>query len=534
MSNLVLGYPDLLFPDPRVTVPALSGGSWNPALPLSNLFKLDFASVARSTNSLETSTRFWADLGLMRSVRLVAIPRSNASRIAKCRVRGFAPGPGDTFPDEACHRASPATYFDGLGVLQTAAANVPRYAYDPVTHAAQGLLIEPTGSTNLITDSSDMTVSSFWSSLAALLVIPNATSAPDGTLTADKLAATNVSGQHAIWHTSVAITPGSTFTSSAFYKDGGYPNVMMLIVSVGWTSSLQAYFDVSTKTVSGLGGLGTITDTKIQDCGNGWYRCSITGHFHDASAGASIATYVGGAGIFVGDNAAGAYAWGFQIEQGSLSSYIATSGGSASRSAETMQAPVVDTGWTDLYTLMYAPGTLPWGHPSLWDGRMDKESALLYSMPWLFVFDDNKNARYWLIEFSDVGNPDGYFQLPRVVIATGWQPTHNFIYGVSILNSDDTQVQTTPGGADFFDQRAKRRIARFSINHLPEAEALAWANDMQYRLGISGQVYFVYNPDEPENWPRRCFLACMSALSPLVAATHGRMDTIFELTEIIA
>jgi hypothetical protein len=39
-------------------------------------------------------------------------------------------------------RASGATYFDVTGTMQTAATNVPRFDYDPVTHAAKGLLIE--------------------------------------------------------------------------------------------------------------------------------------------------------------------------------------------------------------------------------------------------------------------------------------------------------------------------------------------------------------------------------------------------------
>jgi hypothetical protein len=39
-------------------------------------------------------------------------------------------------------RASSGTYFDVTGTMQTAASNVPRIGYDPVSHLIQGLLIE--------------------------------------------------------------------------------------------------------------------------------------------------------------------------------------------------------------------------------------------------------------------------------------------------------------------------------------------------------------------------------------------------------
>ena len=50
-------------------------------------------------------------------------------------------------------RASIGTYFDSTGTLQTAASGVPRFDYDPVTHAAKGILIEESR-TNYIPNSS--------------------------------------------------------------------------------------------------------------------------------------------------------------------------------------------------------------------------------------------------------------------------------------------------------------------------------------------------------------------------------------------
>jgi hypothetical protein len=53
-------------------------------------------------------------------------------------------------------RASSATYFDSSGLLQTAGTNVPRFTYDPVSLAAQGLLIEE-ARTNVVLQNRDLT-----------------------------------------------------------------------------------------------------------------------------------------------------------------------------------------------------------------------------------------------------------------------------------------------------------------------------------------------------------------------------------------
>ena len=62
---------------------------------------------------------------------------------------------GTLDPSITFTRASTATYFDVTGTLQTAAINAPRFDYDPVTHAARGLLIEE-ARTNLLLNSATL------------------------------------------------------------------------------------------------------------------------------------------------------------------------------------------------------------------------------------------------------------------------------------------------------------------------------------------------------------------------------------------
>lgn len=57
---------------------------------------------------------------------------------------GFLTAAGGSFT-----RGSVGTYFDSSGVMQTAAANTPRFDFDPVTHVAKGILLEE-GRTNSV------------------------------------------------------------------------------------------------------------------------------------------------------------------------------------------------------------------------------------------------------------------------------------------------------------------------------------------------------------------------------------------------
>jgi hypothetical protein len=56
-------------------------------------------------------------------------------------------------------RSTVATYFDATGTMQSAAANTPRWDYDPVTHVLNGLLIEE-ARTNLLLNSATLTTQS--------------------------------------------------------------------------------------------------------------------------------------------------------------------------------------------------------------------------------------------------------------------------------------------------------------------------------------------------------------------------------------
>jgi hypothetical protein len=195
--------------------------------------------------------------------------------------------------------------------------------------------------------------------------------------------------------------------------------------------------------------------------------------------------------------------------------------------------PSSDSGWVALYGTNYPFGSVPYGSTSYWDGKLTEEDAAIFPMPWLFIPPNGTLARYWHIEISDAGNSSGYFQIGRVVIAGGWQPSVNMIYGAGVGYEDNSTPLETMGGAKFFEKKAKRRLAAFSFDYVEEDEALTFAFDMQARLGVSGQLLFSYDPADTYHKHRRTFLARMRRLNMVEAAAYGCSKVAYEIEEVL-
>ena len=86
MSNTIFGWP--LFSDVGVTyTPALSGGSWLAALPLTNVQDRRLARVARSADAAAASTTLTVDLGVARAVRVLSVLAPNLTKSAVPTLR---------------------------------------------------------------------------------------------------------------------------------------------------------------------------------------------------------------------------------------------------------------------------------------------------------------------------------------------------------------------------------------------------------------------------------------------------------------
>ena len=168
----------------------------------------------------------------------------------------------------------------------------------------------------------------------------NATTAPDGNTTADKLVEDGTpSSTHVISRNTPALTNDTQQSWSVFAKAAERSEVMLRMDQKDG-SQATAWFDLS----AGTAGTTSDATSQIEAYGDGWYCCTLMAD--STSGGATPAAYVYlGSGSetnsYNGDGSSGVYLWGvdFEVDKASPSSYIATAGSTVARAQEQMSFP---------------------------------------------------------------------------------------------------------------------------------------------------------------------------------------------------
>ena len=224
---------------------------------------------------------------------------------------------------------------DGTLTLFEHPVNVPRVEWDSAGNRL-GLLVEE-ARTNILNYSEDF---NFWSKLSAVIDSTTVTN-PDGTTdgflfrptsTAPRVfkAVTGTTANHA--HSVYAKAGGKDLVQVGQYNGSTYEMVLVNLNNGDIVAST-----------------GTASVTEMP---NGWYRISVTGdststnRFINISCGDVGDSYSATAISTTADGTSGIYIYGAQVEAGSFpTSYIKTTGSTATRSADVASIPVADFGF---------------------------------------------------------------------------------------------------------------------------------------------------------------------------------------------
>jgi hypothetical protein len=211
-------------------------------------------------------------------------------------------------------RSGAASRVNASGLIESVAADAPRFDYDPVTLACRGLLIEETRQ-NVVTNSTDLAQASWNTYVSGAGTIgrtQNAGTAPDGANTATKLDFYAASGdQSFVFSNTFNVTVGQVFSGSFYAKAATGADVGKQII---FRHAGSAAFSVATLTSNWVRYSSTETGPVT-------YAPELMIGLRPDVAG--------------GSGAVSALIWGGQIELGAFAtSYIPTTSAAATRGAE--------------------------------------------------------------------------------------------------------------------------------------------------------------------------------------------------------
>jgi hypothetical protein len=230
-------------------------------------------------------------------------------------------------------RSTDAYRTNASGILESVASGVPRLDY-PIGGGCPSLLVEP-AATNLVLRSEEFDNAAWTKTNYNTSGTPpyiNVATAPNGTMTADKLIPSTASTTKN-FEQFLSGTAGIVYTTSVFAKADGYSFIQLTTLDPHY-----ANFSLIDGSVFVFTGGSPAITAKTTAHPNGWWLCEITTtHAGTPAFRASVIQSLADARFptFAGDGTSGVLFWGAQFESGSVAtSYIPTVAATATRNAD--------------------------------------------------------------------------------------------------------------------------------------------------------------------------------------------------------
>ena len=226
-------------------------------------------------------------------------------------------------------RATTATRTNSSGLIETVSAGIARVDWSG--SGAPNTLLEPQR-TNLALRSEEFDNASWFKSNTS--VVANSIASPSGLINADTLIADGTFINHRI-EQQISVISGSKYTLSVFAKKDTNNFIQLFGSGVIWGVNAFANFNIETGII---GTIGSSATAKIENIGNGWYRCSATFEAISTSTGTIIFSIISSNTSIRGESnslSTSVFLWGAQFEAGAYAtSYIPTTSTSVTRNAD--------------------------------------------------------------------------------------------------------------------------------------------------------------------------------------------------------
>jgi len=234
---------------------------------------------------------------------------------------------------------------DGTLQLWNHSNNVPRIEYD-ATGAVKGLLIEEARTNTIST--SEVAPTAYSGGITKS--VDSSVVSPAGGNNVEKFTLSSVNSQHYFGnHNNISASSGYS-TYSIFAKASGHNLIRLRMKNTAGLFYCDYNLATGQKQVNSSAH-SSVTGA-IESMGNGWWRCSMTYASEKTNPYATVflinAMDASLSNSFLGDGTSGVYVWGSQYEAGAFpTSYIPTSGSTATRAADFAQIPTSAFGYNN-------------------------------------------------------------------------------------------------------------------------------------------------------------------------------------------
>lgn len=230
-------------------------------------------------------------------------------------------------PSSGFARSTTASYVDSAGVLQTAAINAPRWHYNPITLAAEGLMLE-LAATNYVLQSGDFANAAWLTS--GTISKTTGLAAPNGSTLGCTLDDTDAVVYAQAYQNFTVANDSALRYPSVWLRQGTSAVSTLRFVYLGGTTKYgDCVVNWATRTIS-AGGDITAADISKEEFPGGWMRIAMAvSNNSSGNTSAQLSVFPAGFGT-----TGSCGAWGAQLENDRLSSYIPTAGAPVTRGAD--------------------------------------------------------------------------------------------------------------------------------------------------------------------------------------------------------